>query len=522
MHQKLSFLQGLRPLGLVFLTGLYAAMLWFLFFENAGIEQPPTSRTIPIEGFVLKERSTDLHLSSDARPIVMAFENLPKLHNFTGPYLSAGHAQAVGDWAAANVYMQWAVESGSPDADLIQYAMVLAAGAGDLDSAKTLAEKHLLSLEKNKDESLSHFVLAVTHFVAGNESLARDHWMKSTKKPISLSADPEKAKREMAKSFLSDAKNILDAGDDDHGPRFLAQLARALDPNGETGQQATTLMGDLHMRAEQSTQALAYFEKSAQGPDADLRIYAHQVQASILGHLKRYEEALIALNPLLKETRKPDLTIATLSQMGEIEMMRKNWGGAIVFYTQALDLLKKSKEQEKHKENLANLYFMRSVALQEAGRWPETEKDLQEALSLAPDNPNVLNQLAYSWADRGENLDKARQMLEDAAQIQPEDYHIIDSLGWVLYRQGVYEEAVRNLEIAALLAPYDDIVGDHLGDAYWRVGRVAEARFQWRRALNYSTNETLKSTLREKLIAGLTDILSKKVINAQTDQVSRP
>jgi tetratricopeptide (TPR) repeat protein len=59
---------------------------------------------------------------------------------------------------------------------------------------------------------------------------------------------------------------------------------------------------------------------------------------------------------------------------------------------------------------------------------------------------------------------------------------IIDSLGWAHYRLGHYDEAVKELEKAIELKPGDPVINDHLGDAYWKVGRHLEARFQWQHA----------------------------------------
>ena len=59
---------------------------------------------------------------------------------------------------------------------------------------------------------------------------------------------------------------------------------------------------------------------------------------------------------------------------------------------------------------------------------------------------------------------------------------IIDSLGWAYYRLGHYDEAVQELEKAIELKPGDPVINDHLGDAYWKVGRQLEARFQWQHA----------------------------------------
>ncbi len=97
----------------------------------------------------------------------------------------------------------------------------------------------------------------------------------------------------------------------------------------------------------------------------------------------------------------------------------------------------------------------------------------------------MLNYLGYSWVDRGEHLDKAKEMLNKAVELQPDDGFIVDSLGWAYYRLGDYGKAVTFLERAVELEPADPVINDHLGDAYWRAGRQREARFQWQRALTF-------------------------------------
>ena len=65
------------------------------------------------------------------------------------------------------------------------------------------------------------------------------------------------------------------------------------------------------------------------------------------------------------------------------------------------------------------------------------------------------------------------------------DAYIIDSMGWVYYRLGEYDKAVTYLERATSLRPYHMVINDHLGDAYWKVGRKIEAYYMWQRALDY-------------------------------------
>jgi Flp pilus assembly protein TadD len=129
------------------------------------------------------------------------------------------------------------------------------------------------------------------------------------------------------------------------------------------------------------------------------------------------------------------------------------------------------------------LFYQRGIALERSKQWARAEADFLKALELAPDQPQVLNYLGYSWTEQGRNMVRARQMIERAAAQLPNDGSIADSLGWVVLRQGDVPAAVRHLERAVELEPGDATINAHLGDAYQAAGRSLEAQFQWRRAL---------------------------------------
>ena len=145
------------------------------------------------------------------------------------------------------------------------------------------------------------------------------------------------------------------------------------------------------------------------------------------------------------------------------------------------------------------LLYERAVALDRAGNWDRAERDLERALQLAPEQPYVLNYLAYSWTERGSNRDRARVMLERAATLRPEDGSIVDSLGWALLRTGDVAGGVRNLERAVELQPEDATINGHLGDAYLAAGRPREAEFQWRRALSRNPEPDEERRIRARL-----------------------
>ena len=93
--------------------------------------------------------------------------------------------------------------------------------------------------------------------------------------------------------------------------------------------------------------------------------------------------------------------------------------------------------------------------------------------------------------------------VEKAVKQRPRSGHIIDSLGWVQYRLGDYDQAVKNLERAVLISPADPTINEHLGDVYWRVGRKLEAGYQWERALSLEPEKNQMKSIKKKIKTGL-------------------
>ena len=156
------------------------------------------------------------------------------------------------------------------------------------------------------------------------------------------------------------------------------------------------------------------------------------------------------------------------------------------------------------------LYFARGITYERTDRWEQAEADFRKALELNPGQPQVLNYLGYSFVEMGRNFDEALGMIEEAVAAQPNSGYIVDSLGWVQFQLGEYADAVTNLERAAELMAVDPIVNDHLGDAYWAVGRTIEAEFQWKRALSFEPTEEDAERIRRKLEVGLDAVLEEE------------
>ena len=129
------------------------------------------------------------------------------------------------------------------------------------------------------------------------------------------------------------------------------------------------------------------------------------------------------------------------------------------------------------------LLFALAAARERSGDLDGAVGLMQALLRAEPQNAAALNFVGYVWADHGLRLDEARAMLRRAVELEPDDPHILDSLGWCEVRRGDLEAGIRQLERARELAPRDSTVLHHLATAYHRSGRRADAEELWQEAL---------------------------------------
>ncbi|SLN68062.1 lipoprotein NlpI [Pseudoruegeria aquimaris] len=265
------------------------------------------------------------------------------------------------------------------------------------------------------------------------------------------------------------------------------------------------------------------------------QIEAILMSAGLLEQLERYELATetydkvppdhpsfhaaeLGRSQALMDAGKPEASLEVLKQLtkthgdlpqvwvtlGDRYRQMERFDEASGAYDKALEL---------YGEPNANHWFVfyaRGITHEREGRWELAEADFRKSLELVPGQPQVLNYLGYSMVEMRQNLDEALEMIEEAVAARPDDGYITDSLGWVLYRLGRYEEAVVHMERAAELMPVDPIINDHLGDTYWAVGRHLEAEFQWRRALSFDPEPEEAERIRRKLEVGLDKVLEEE------------
>lgn len=142
-----------------------------------------------------------------------------------------------------------------------------------------------------------------------------------------------------------------------------------------------------------------------------------------------------------------------------------------------------------------NLLYTRAMLAEKRGDLAQLERDLRFIIEREPDNAMALNALGYTLADRTTRYDEARTLIERAYRLTPDDPAILDSLGWVSFRQGRLDDAERLLRQALEHLP-DQEVAAHLGEVLWTRGKQKEARAIWKKALReYTESPTLRTTL---------------------------
>ena len=143
-----------------------------------------------------------------------------------------------------------------------------------------------------------------------------------------------------------------------------------------------------------------------------------------------------------------------------------------------------------------DLLYDRALTAEKLDRFDVLESSLKRLIQLQPGHAHAYNALGYSFADRNVRLPEARQLIEKALSLSPDDFFIIDSMGWVLYRMGDLKGAAAQLRRAWQGRP-DGEIGAHLGEVLWVSGDRGEAQRIWQEALKASPdNETLQKTLK--------------------------
>ncbi|MDZ4366496.1 MAG: tetratricopeptide repeat protein [Afipia sp.] len=356
------------------------------------------------------------------------------------------------------------------------------------DSALRVSDAYARWLSRNKDAA------AATAIYQGfDKKLARHplvvEGIRETKAGKKLSPLAENPQQGAAEALYGIGASLTRRGGEDLALVYL-QLALYLNPNHSL---ALLSLADLYETVKKPQMAIKIYERVP--ANSPLKRNAQIQLATDLDAVDRTEEGIKILNGVVADDPKD---VEAIMALGNIERARKKFADCSETYGKGIE----AQASTTDKPNWV-FYYFRGICNERSKQWAKAEVDLKKALEMQPEQPHVLNYLGYSWIDQGINLDEGMKMIRRAVEQRPDDGYIVDSLGWAYYRIANYENAVKHLERAVDLKPEDPTINDHLGDAYWRVGRTLEAKFQWQHAKDLKPEADELPKIETKLRDGL-------------------
>lgn len=263
-----------------------------------------------------------------------------------------------------------------------------------------------------------------------------------------------------------------------------AQLERLLTSDYPDKSNIHFFLGQLDHEEKKPDSALEHFRQVTAGPQY---IAARSRSALILMHQGKIEAARELLHNTQSSTpaERVELTLA------ESQLLREagRHNDAYIVLDSALSTLPDSTE----------LIYEAALTAERIGKPELLESHIKHLLAIKPDHAHALNALGYSLAERNVRLAEARDLIAKAQSLAPEDPFIMDSMGWVLYRQGKLPDALRTLENAYRIKA-DPEIAAHLGEVLWAMNRKDEARRILSEAAKANPdNEVLAGTIKKLL-----------------------
>lgn len=255
----------------------------------------------------------------------------------------------------------------------------------------------------------------------------------------------------------------LQLEDLDQARSLLSKVAKS----GSRHYEANYYLGQV---AEQQNKPETAIEHYLQVRRGDLYFNAQLRVVSLLASKKEFADAKQHLLSIRSGNPRQDLQ--QLLMEGDLLREQGLFPEAKAFYSEQLAKL----------PNETSLRYARALVAEKLGEIELVESDLQLILKVEPANAQVLNALGYTLADRTNRFDEALGYIKKAMGMEPNDAAIMDSMGWVLYRMGNYEEAIGHLRRAIEVAK-DPEIAAHLGEVLWVSGNRDAARDVWQNSL---------------------------------------
>lgn len=398
-------------------------------------------KTLAVKKLLQKEAGT-----AEARATLAALNRLQP-DNMHMHILEARYAAQLEDYDGSLALLDKVLQNDPSLADVHIIKSRILAAQGKREESLVVISKVLAEHPDNAELRLNYARLLVEE---RQFKLAREQYM------ILLEQNPDDADTLLSLALLSIETKQLSESE-----AYLEKLIAL----GKKTHIANYYLGRIQQNNDNPKIAIAYYLKVTQGEyvyDAKLRI------AGLFAKLGRGDEGLRQLEALAeKQTAWPNRVRAYLAQ-GEILRDLGKHEEAVEMYSRAL----------QQNADDPDLLYARALAAEKVDRLDITEADLLHVINSEPDNANALNALGYTLADRTERLEEALKYIKRAAELVPDDPAILDSLGWVSYRLGNMNEAVKWLRMAFEKLE-DAEIAAHYGEVLWMTDQRQEAERVW-------------------------------------------
>ena len=270
-------------------------------------------------------------------------------------------------------------------------------------------------------------------------------------------------------------------------PKLAVEQLESVLRDDPTDVKAYCLLGSIAYGEGKFAQAVDYFAKALLlNPDFE-RVYYDLAGAQISGNQCRE-----ALDTLDRARRKFQQNFLLEYLSGMAYTRQKDYSNAISRFT-AAEIVAQAAETNSL---TGDFYFQFGAAWERQGDSAQAEKYFEKCLQLSPNDAAAQNYLGYMWADRGEKLERARELIEKAVKAEPKNAAYLDSLGWVLFKLHQPNAALDYILKAIQLSEEEDAtLYDHLGDVYAALGQVEKARAAWSKSLAIEPNDQVRKKL---------------------------
>jgi tetratricopeptide (TPR) repeat protein len=265
--------------------------------------------------------------------------------------------------------------------------------------------------------------------------------------------------------------------------QFLAIQAQRAEAGASDVPDPTNVLLLLADIAEQQKQPDEAFALLGRIEDPEARLTAQLRQAVLRGQ----QGDVAAARELLRAIPATEDREIALVALTEAQVLRRAG--------QTAEVIGVLEAANKRLPDTPDVMYELAMLYEREGRTPEMESLLRRLIVLQPNHAHAFNALGYSLADRNERLDEARTLIEKALSLSPDDAFILDSMGWVYYRQGNNSQALYYLRRAYSIRQ-DTEIAVHLGEVLWVAGQRDEARSLWQDASRQEpANASLRATL---------------------------